>query len=200
MKKFLLKENFDSKNLFNKVSILTEDQVNRISSGLDWTVKNVPDAVIIGGTALVHYLNGGRDLTPDLDFMVNNLPMVKAKLDNDDILYKALRGGNIGLLGITVDNFNTDYLDSNIGNTALNKMIMNTSRSARIGGSMVRIISPELLAIMKVELGRDKDLNDGLALIQSGRLDKREYVRDVTTLKNNLQDYESIASYAQLLK
>jgi hypothetical protein len=200
MKKFLLKENFDSKNLFNKVSILTEDQINRISSGLDWTVKNVPDAVIIGGTALVHYLNGGRDLTPDLDFMVNNLSMVKAKLDNDDKLYKALRGGNTGLLGVSVDDFNTDYLDSNIGNTALNKTIMSTSKSARIGGAMVRIISPELLAIMKIELGRDKDLNDGFALLQSGKLNKSVYVQNVQALKSRLQDYESLIGYAEMIK
>jgi predicted nucleotidyltransferase len=199
MKKFLLKENFDSENLFNKVSILTEDQRGRISAGLQWTVANIPDAVIIGGTALVHYLSGGRDLTPDLDFMVADLTTVKAKLETDDILYKALRGGNVGLLGISVIDFNTDYLDSNIGNTTLNKMILKTAGTAKIGGLQVKMINPELLAIMKIELGRDRDLTDGFALIQSGRLNKSVYLQYLQTLKGKLQDYESLIGYSEML-
>ncbi|MFA5366319.1 MAG: nucleotidyltransferase [Dehalococcoidia bacterium] len=199
MKKFLLKENFDSENLFNKVSILTEDQRGRISKGLQWTVVNVSDAVIIGGTALVHYLNGGRDLTPDLDFMVADLSTVKAKLEADDVLYKALRSGNVGLLGISVIDFNTDYLDSNVGNVTLNKMILKTAEMAKIGGLQVRIINPELLAIMKIELGRDRDITDGFALLQSGKLRKNVYLQYLQALKGKLQDYESLIGYGEMI-
>jgi predicted nucleotidyltransferase len=178
---------------------LTEDQKGRISAGLQWTITNIPDAVIIGGTALIHYLSGGRDLTPDLDFMVADLSTVKAKLEAVDILYKALRSGNVGLLGISVIDFNTDYLDSNVGNVTLNKMILKTAIPAKIGGQQVKIIKPELLAIMKIELGRDRDITDGFALLQSGRLDKNTYLQYVQALKGKLQDYESLIGYAEML-
>jgi hypothetical protein len=199
MKK-LIKEHYGSVNLYEKLSILSESQLVAIANGIEWTVNNYPNAVLIGGTALVYYLKGGRDLTPDIDFMVDDMELLKSKLDNEDILYKAVRVGNLGLLGITVEDFNTDYLDANVGNKAINSFIFKTFKYAKINNINVKIINPELLAIMKLELGRDKDMNDGFALIQSGILSKELYLRQVTFLKNNLNDYESIRSYAEMLK
>jgi len=199
MKK-LIKEHYDSINLYEKLSILNEAEIASISTGLDWTTINEPSAVLIGGTALVHYLSKSRDLTPDIDYMVDEISKVKAKLENDDILFKSLRAGNIGLLGITVDEFNTDYLDSNVGNVLLNKLILKDYVYAKISNYDIRIITPELLAIMKIELGRDKDVNDGFALIQSGKLDKTKYLKYLNYLKNSLKDYESLLSYSEMLK
>jgi hypothetical protein len=198
MKK-LIKEHYDSINLFEKLSILNESEIASISTGLDWTTINEPSAVLIGGTALIHYLSKSRDLTPDIDYMVDEISKVKAKLENDDILFKSLRAGNIGLLGITVDEFNTDYLDSNVGNVLLNKLILKDYIYAKISNYDIRIITPELLAIMKIELGRDKDVNDGFALIQSGKLDKTKYLKYLNYLKNSLKDYESLLSYSEML-
>jgi len=199
MKK-LIKEHYDSINLYEKLSILNESEIASISTGLDWTTINEPSAVLIGGTALIHYLSKSRDLTPDIDYMVDEISKVKAKLENDDILFKSLRAGNIGLLGITVDEFNTDYLDSNVGNVLLNKLILKDYVYAKISNYDIRIITPELLAIMKIELGRDKDVNDGFALIQSGKLDKTKYLKYLNYLKNSLKDYESLLSYSEMLK
>jgi hypothetical protein len=52
-KSLLIKEDYTSVNLFNKISLLTESQVTQIGEGIDWTVNNYPNAVLIGGTALI---------------------------------------------------------------------------------------------------------------------------------------------------
>jgi hypothetical protein len=52
---------------------------------------------------------------------------------------------------------------------------------------------------MKFELGRDKDTDDGFALLTSGKLNKDTYIEIVTGLKNYLEEYESLLSYAELI-
>ena len=199
MNKLLIKENFDSVNLFEKISKLNENQIADIATGLDWTVDNIADAVLIGGTALIHYLSHSRDLTPDIDFMVGNINEVKTKLEDSDVAYNELRDSGIGVLGVTADQFNTDYLDSNVGNVVINKLILKTYKIANIGGEQVKIINPELLAIMKIELGRDKDTEDGFNLITSGMLNKEYYLKLLELLKHNLLDYESLLSYVEMI-
>lgn len=199
MKKFQLSENYDSQHLHEKVNILTERQIRAIDKGLQWTINNIPSPALIGGTALVHYLPSGRDLTPDIDFLVSDVESVKQKLNEQDIRYTELAGGNSGLIGISVPPFNTDYLDAERGNTALNSLILKTTNTAKIGGYDVKIINPELLAIMKLELGREKDTDDGFKLLMSGRLDKDKYLEYVNILKNNLNEYESLVSYADMI-
>jgi predicted nucleotidyltransferase len=199
MNKLLIKENFDSANLFEKIGKLNENQIADIATGLDWTTTNISNAVLIGGTALIHYLSNSRDLTPDIDFMIGNINEVKSKLDGDNIEYREIMDGNIGVLGVTADQFNTDYLDSNVGNIVINKMILKTYKSANIGGEQVKIINPELLAIMKIELGRDKDTEDGFNLITSGILNKEYYLKLLEAMKHNLQDYKSLLRYADMI-
>ena len=198
MKK-LIKEEYGSSNLFDKLSLLTENQVSEIIKGLEWTTKNIPDAVLVGGTALVHYLSNSRDLTPDIDFLIPDMQRLKSKLDNENFLYRPLIGVN-GNMGITVNDFNTDYLDVNSsGNAVINKLILKTNKIAKIAGHNVKIVIPELLAIMKIELGRDKDTKDGLSLITSGILNKEVYLKLVNGLKNYLSDYSFLLSYGEML-
>ena len=118
-------------------------------------------------------------------------------LDNEVISYQPLRSSNEEI-GITVEMFNTDYLDSNTVNPTLNRLILTTYKIGNIGGYSVKIINPELLAIMKLELGRDKDIKDGFTLIQSSILNKSDYLKYVEMLKNSLIDYESIKGYAMM--
>lgn len=198
--KFLIKEGFDSINLFNKISLLNERQIAKISKGIKWTINNYPSAVLIGGTALIHYIENSRDLTPDIDFMIDEIVDLKLILVENNIQFGELKSGNIGLLGINVDEFNVDYLDSNMGNVSLNKLVLKTFKIANIGGFQVKIINPELLAIMKIELGRDKDLNDAFSLLGSGKLNKVYYLKLANSLKNHLSDYESIVSYVEMIK
>lgn len=56
------------------------------------------------------------------------------------------------ILGITVPKFNIDFLDSNVGNRSLNKLILGLKTATNIGGVTVLIIVPELLAILKLDL------------------------------------------------
>lgn len=198
MNKKILKEHFDSTNLFEKISLLSENQVVEIYNGIEWTTKNYSNAVIIGGTAVVYYLNKGRDLTPDVDFLVEDVSELKSKLDNDNMHYDLIKGDK-GNIGITVEDFNIDYLDVNAGNVVINKLILRTYKNAKIAGYTVKIIIPELLAIMKIEFGRDKDFEDGLSLIKSKILNKEIYLKLVNGLKNHLSEYKSLLSYMDIL-
>ena len=198
MKK-LLKENFDSQNLFEKLSLLTEIQSTQIIDGLKWTSINYPSAVIIGGTAVIFYLKQSRDLTPDIDFLVDDVSSVKSVLDLNSIPYKPIVGDR-GNIGITVEKFNADYLNVTSGNQYVNKLILSTAKPVNIGGVQIKIAIPELLAIMKLELGRNKDADDAFALLSSGILKKDLYVRIITELKSYLSEYESLLSYAVLIK
>lgn len=193
-----LKEGYDSINLYNKINLLNESQLVKLNKGLIWTVDNIPNAVLIGGTAVIHYINTARELTPDIDFIVEDIDMIKNKLYESNIKYNQLDVGRI--LGITVPEFNTDYLDSSIGNVKLNRLILRTFNKVLIGGVNVKIINPELLAIMKLELGRDKDIEDGLSLLNSGKLNKDKYLEYLNELKYSLSDYESIYSYKNFIR
>jgi len=196
--KLLLTEHFESKNLLKEFNLLKDEEIKQIYLGLKWTSGNCLQTVVIGGVAIVSYFKESRALTPDLDFLVHDLEKLKVKLDNDGILYKELKGSN-GIIGINVPKFNTDYLTKDVGNKTINKLIIKTSRKTLIGGYDVQIIIPELLAIMKLELGRDKDINDGLKLINSGVLNKELYLEILNKLKPNLIDYEAFLSYAILI-
>jgi len=199
MKK-LIKENFSSENLFEKFNLLTESEINRITLGIDWTNKNYPEAVIIGGTALIYYLSSSRDLTPDLDYMVGNITYIKTMLDKNKIQYSTINSGTNSNLGISVEKFNTDYLDSNIGNVALNKLILKNYNEGLINGKKCKIVVPELLTIMKFEISRNKDQDDSFALLASGKLNKNKYLNFLSQLKNTLNEYEALVSYAEMIK
>jgi hypothetical protein len=199
MEKLLVKENYTSQNLFEKVNLLTEEQIRAISKGLEWTVNNLPSAVLVGGTATIHYITGARDLTPDLDFMVHDINSVRTKLSFQDISFRNLDVGYEYALGITVDEFNTDYLDAQVGNVALHNLIMQTPIKGMVGGYEVRIINPELLAIMKLNLGRDRDVNDGFALLNSGKVNREKFKTYLYQLKDSLQDYEAIEMYKNMI-
>ena len=198
MKKTLIKEDFTTENLYNKFKLLTEAEIKRIVLGMDWTNKNYPEGTIIGGTAVVFYLHKGRDLTPDLDYMVDSINYIKTMLDKDKISYAPIKSSS-GNIGITAQQFNIDYLDANTGNVALNKLILKNYVTGMIDGRNCKIVVPELLTIMKIELGRDKDTSDGLALITSKVLNKEKYLKFLNMLKKNLNEYESLVSYAEMI-
>lgn len=199
-KNVLLKENFTSNNLFEKFNLLSEEEVNRITLGIDWINKRIPNSIIIGGTALIHYLPSSRDLTPDLDIMVLNLDFSKNALIKDNIEFRTITSGNNPNLGITVPKFNTDLLDSSTGNVSINNLILKNYTTGMLNNRQVKFVIPELLTIMKIEIGREKDTNDAFALLSSNVLNKATYLKFVNILKNNLNEYESLISYAEMIK
>jgi predicted nucleotidyltransferase len=199
MIKKLLQEDFDSSNLFEKMSILSEAEYVDICKGITWTAKNYPDAVIIGGTALIHYLHNSRNLTPDVDFMVDDISKLKLTLQDCNLHFSLIKGDK-GNIGITVEEFNTDYLSPNSGNPEINKLILSNYNTANICGNAVKIVIPELLVIMKIELARDKDVDDALALMTTGVLNKEVYLKFVNALKGKISDFDSLIDYTQLIK
>lgn len=196
----LLKESFTSVNLYNKIKILEISTINQMNIGMKWVNDNKINLALVGGTAVCNYLNSGRNLTPDVDYLVDSIADVKNKLDADNIEYHDLKGYEGNSLGITVPSFNIDFLDSNTGNKTLNKLVLKSKTTTSIGGTQIPIIIPELLAILKLDLGRTKDIDDGFALLQSGKLNKSTYINLVKALKGKLNDYESLVSYIDMIK
>lgn len=199
MKNFKNIDNFETKHLFEAFNILEISTLETMNDGMMWMVENNIDGVLIGGTAVVSYLDGSRDLTPDIDFMVRDINRVKEKLNNDDIFYENLVDYNGGYIGINLPQYNIDLLDANEGDADLNRLIFNTKNTITVGGYKVNVISSEMLAIMKLNLGREKDLNDGMKILQSGKVDKNKFSEYVERLSGSLEDYESIKSYVDLI-
>ncbi len=200
MNRLLIKENYTSVNLWEKVNLLTKPQIETLLKGLEWTFNNIPDAVLIGGTATVHYISGKRELTPDLDFLISDTELVRVKLAQENIVFHDLLGSNGSIIGFTAPELNVDFLESMIGNKNLNRLILETANITIIGGFEVKVICPELLAIMKLELCRERDLNDAFAILASGECDADKYKTYLMQLKTNLQDFDSIWSYNELIK
>ena len=201
LKGFFLSENYDSKNLFDKISILSESFKNQVRDGFDWVNQNCPNCILIGGTAVVHYLQGGRDLTPDVDFLVSDTNSIKKMLDRDGHKYSPLLGTNGESIGITAPLFNMDFLSKGSGKFD-DIILANSNKKIKVGGIEVRVVEPEFLAIMKLGNGRDKDLDDAFALLQSGSVDKSTYLNYLEKCKNVLDrdDYDTFLGYAEIIK
>jgi len=193
LKEFIEKGNFDSENLYNEISILEESAKNKILASIDWLKKNNINPVLVGGTAVAHHLPLSRKLTPDIDFIVKEIEEVKRKLDDDGITYKPLSYS----LGITVEELNMDILDFKSGNKHISSYAMKDNKESKIAGRNVKIASPEILSIMKFDVGRNKDTNDAIALMRSGVVNKEKYLKIVDVLSSHIDG--GIKSYADLI-
>ena len=186
---------FDSLHLYENFRVLESQTLDQLAVGLDWMIENEKGGVLIGGTAVVSYLAGGRMLTPDIDFMVRDIDKIKSLLEEAGLRFHPL----IDDLGITVATLNIDILSSGSGNTVLNELIMQTPLVQKIGGVDLSVINPELLFIMKMELGRDKDTDDAMLLLQSGLLRKSGFLGYISDLDNSLNDPESLRIYSGMM-
>lgn len=54
MNPLLIKDNYTSENLFEKVNLLSQSQIIAIDNGFKWTSKNFEKAVMIGGVGTVY--------------------------------------------------------------------------------------------------------------------------------------------------
>lgn len=77
---------------------------------------------------------------------------------------------------------------------------METSDRVLVAGVSLRIINPEVLIIIKLELGRDKDDEDAFALLKSGRLNKERYFKAIRDLQPCLKPSVDIVSYGNLIQ
>jgi len=201
---------FDSLNMFNEMALLSPTHISKLQRGLQWLKDNGVKGIVIGGTAVVHYVSGARDLTPDLDLMVNNLDQIKQRLSTQKIQYSPLTGGTSkqigkfgGIAGIQIQEFDMDLLDAKDGNAELNHLIMTTALPAKIGSADFSVISPEMLVIQKVEMGGgEKNMNDAHLILQSGRINSQKYKQYINYLTRlgalDEEDVEDLNTYHDL--
>lgn len=177
-----------------------EDEVSlKFLKGLKWMDDNA-DAVVIGGAAVCHYLES-RSLTPDIDFMTDEMDKIKNQLDRDNVQYIELASNWGNPLGIHIPSFEIDILDSDSGNKELNNYITHKGFLNRIiAGYKVKIATPEALCIMKFQTGRFKDEMDAFGLLQSGILKRKTYMKTISTLFRSLNEAEILEKYAGLIK
>ena len=196
------KRGFTSLNLFNEMAVIQTGLLNKLQEGLQWLKNNNIHAVVIGGAAVVHYISGARSLTPDVDFLVQNFLELTTKLRQEGLQFTPIVGTRYGggSIGITVPEFDVDFLNPQAGNPAINNYILQTAKSGKIGGGNFLIASPEALAISKFDIGRDKDDTDAFLLLQSGVVNRQEFIKAVKALRGSLSDYESVKMYAQMIK
>jgi predicted nucleotidyltransferase len=192
------KSGFDSTNLFLEMVAIGEDQRQPIQKALQWIKDNKISCVIIGGIAVVHYIHGSRPLTPDLDVLTSELPKIKELSDQQNLRTSPL--AFVGeQQGLTIQDFNADFLDARTGNVALNKYILDTAVSATIGSESFPVISPEALVILKFNLGRDKDDTDALLLLKSQKVNRQKYLQGISLLKKHLQEPSTLKMYADMI-
>ncbi len=73
---------FDSLHLYENFKVLDNKVIEQLAGGFDWILGNEPDAILIGGTAVVSYLASDRTLTPDIDFMVSDIDKLRPLLED----------------------------------------------------------------------------------------------------------------------
>lgn len=162
---------YSSSNLFREISVLTEQQQSAIQQGFSWVQqKGLQDSVvIIGGTAVVCHIPGGRSLTPDLDLLVTNVAAVEKMLDEDGIAYTAIADAamerSLAFGGVTATAFNVDFMAWE--NRRLNAAVFSTAGTCKVGGATWKVIDPALLMCLKAKSGRPKDMDDMRRLWQS---------------------------------
>lgn len=188
-----------TKDLVENLTLLEISTLDQLTKGMLWIKENNIDGVIIGGTAVAYYIGKSRTLTPDIDYLVTNINSLKNKLTDSDLDFEILKGYDSENLGIFSNDFNIDFLDSSRNTPELYSLILKDYNTITIAGESFKIISPELLTIMKLNLGREKDLNDGFTLLKSGKLNTDKYIKYVDLLKSKLEDYESIKSYSDII-
>ena len=159
---------YTSKNLYEQISLLTEEQQKAIQSGFAWIQQNgfQDDVVVIGGTAVASHVPGGRKLTPDLDILVKSLSPFTELFHQQKINYESIADSamvaSLSFSGITVDVFNADFMMWQ--NRRLNSLVFSTAVRQNIGGVNWRVIDSALLMCMKSQTGRQKDMEDMILL------------------------------------
>ena len=191
---------YDSERLFTEIQNIQPELINKLERGLQWMKNNNLHCVVVGGTAVVQYVAGARDLTPDIDFLVADFANLVNAAKRDGLTFSPIALMVDPAEGVTIEEFDMDFMDAKTGNVKFHKYIIQTARQARIGGATLNIASPEALAIMKFNLGRDKDDSDAFLLLQSGRMDKEAYLKAISDLSGAVRDEESLIMYAQMIK
>lgn len=193
-------DGFSSMRLFTEVAALSPNIQSRLQTGVGWIAKHQIPCCLVGGAAVLHYVAGSRPLTPDLDFLVPDITIVVQKAQQDGLAMARLNGTlSPPVTGITIEEFSIDFIDAKTGNVKLNRYILSTAKPTMVGGATIQVISPAVLTVMKLSLGRDKDDNDAFLLLQSGTFTKQEFKKALQDLRGAIEDPASMWSYSYMI-
>ncbi len=187
--------------LNSAISKLRPFEKKQIFTGLEWLSNNglLKNLVMIGGCAIATYCPG-RELTPDFDLVASDFDLARiiVQLENDDLEYKPLMTNS--LIGYQIPIYNVDVIKPGDGNDLIN-YAFKYCHSVELNSIKVKVIIPELLLIIKLLLGREKDLNDAFRLVESKAVDNDKYNQLLDLLFNDSlnSDYELLKSYSLLL-
>lgn len=191
---------YSAVNLFNKVQLISPEEITKMGKGVFWIHNILPKAILIGGTAVVNYLHSGRDLTPDLDFLYHDFESLSAILDANHIGYNDLYSFNNQVIGITIPSLNIDVLSKKSVHYILYQFILKDYSTTIIGNIPCNIIAVELLVIQKIMLGRNKDIDDAIALIQGNNLNQSKLTVYLNELNTAGVDIESVLNFITAFK
>jgi predicted nucleotidyltransferase len=190
----------NNSNLAYEFERLTSEEQLKIVTGLEFLQQNEIKTILIGGGAVVSFLNKNRNLTPDLDFIcfdMNNLTQV---LEKNQIEYSQLVDSNLEVIGICLIPFSIDVLDAEKMPFDLIVKIRENATNVCFQNNSLKSISIEMLILQKFLVAREKDINDAFLLLKSGFVDKNKLLNVLEELKETFQDdFETIKLYAQLI-
>jgi hypothetical protein len=157
---------YDSPGLYLEIVALSDTQVKRTQKGLTWVLGHglQDKLVIVGGTAVAFHA-APRPLTPDLDFVCQNVTEVASLLAADGITPVTQLNPQhppVGA-GIHAEPFDTDFMT--LTDPRLFPLVLSTSVPGRLGGGTFRFVSAPMLFAMKNMTGREKDLADAVKLL-----------------------------------
>lgn len=190
------KDGFNSQTLFIEMAILNPNAISKAQSAFQFITDKQIQGVLIGGMAVSHWA-AERKLTPDVDFLVPNVDLVKSILTDEGIpFYPLLSAANLN--GIQVTQYDADFMDE-MGGEVPASYVLQTAKPAIIGGVSFKVADPGVLAISKFSIGREKDNEDAFKLLKSGSINKSEFKKHLKALKNYLigeLDAKTIWTYA----
>ncbi len=159
---------FESQSLYKEMAILNPNAIAKTQNAFQFIHNNNIKGVLIGGMAVSHFASD-RALTPDVDFLVEDMAGLKQLLLSQKIPFQQLSSSGItgsgANGGIHVPQIDADFLDAKQNNVVFNQYILKTAVPARIGGVSFPVINPAVLAIRKLDLGREKDIEDAFKLL-----------------------------------
>lgn len=192
------RDKFQSPTLFKEMAVLRPNAISKIRQAFEFIHSNNIKGCLIGGIAVSHYI-ADRPLTPDVDYMVENISALTNILQTNNMQFHSLGHMTDSYEGIGVPQIDTDFLDAHKGKVHLNEYIIRTAITTVVGGTSVSIINPEVLTIMKFDIGRSKDLEDAFKLL---KITNKDNLRThLNALKGDLTeiDAKTIWSYAKNL-
>lgn len=188
-------------NLKFEFTRLKKQDQNKILMGLTILKESKTPVILVGGGSVVCYLQKNRDLTPDLDFICQNLEEMISFLHEKKIAIKDLIDSRGKYLGIGLIDYNIDILSESNFSFPFKKLLSTNSKSIFFNNHNLNMISPELLVIMKFTTSREKDINDAFLLLGSEKLSKEKYLNCLNELKIELKDdFDTLIIYAELIK